>query len=214
MLTAAAAAVLAIGVLGSTSRQAALPASSVGTAAPGSGAPSPVAGGLALGSATATVQIDEYGDFQCTSCEAFFQGVEPQLKAAYIDTGKVRLVWHDFPWIGQESLDAANAARCAADQGHFWDYHDLLYRSQGAENSGAFSKAHLEGFAAQLGLDTTRFNGCVNAGTHLAAVQADLATAASSGFPGTPTFVIGGQKIVGAQPYPVFRQALDAALGG
>lgn len=211
MLGAAALAIVAIVVLGGAGKPPASTAAPVTSAASGgAGVTGPSA--LTLGQPTATVQLDEYGDFQCTSCESFFQGTEPQLKSAYIDTGRVRLVWHDFPWIGQESLDAANAARCAADQGRFWDYHDLLYRSQGGENSGAFSVANLKAFGAKLGLDATAFNACVDGNTHLAQVKADLATAAASGFPGTPTFLLGGQKIIGAQPFATFAKALDAAL--
>jgi protein-disulfide isomerase len=158
------------------------------------------------------VLLAEYGDYQCTTCEAFFTSVEPQLTSAYIDTGKVRLAWHDFPWIGQESLDAANAARCAGDQGKFWPYHDLLYRSQGGENSGAFAAARLKALGAQLGLDAASFDACVDGGTHRAAVAADLADATARGFNGTPTFLLGTQRIVGAQPFPVFAAAIDAAL--
>lgn len=166
-----------------------------------------------LGASGAPVLLAEYGDFQCTSCEAFFTSVEPKLKAAYIDTGKVRLAWHDFPWIGQESKDAANAARCAGDQGKFWPYHDLLYRSQGGENSGAFAVARLKAFGAQLGLDATAFNACVDGNSHAVAVAADFADAVAKGFNGTPTFLLGNQRLVGAQPLAVFQAAVDAALG-
>ena len=191
----------------------------------GAGKGSPAAGATAstgasaadtrpvLGASGAPVLLAEYGDFQCTSCEAFFTSVEPQIRAAYIDTGKVRLAWHDFPWIGQESKDAANAARCAGDQGKFWPYHDLLYRSQGGENSGAFAVARLKAFGAQLGLDATAFNACVDGKSHAAAVAADFADAGAKGFNGTPTFLIGTQRIVGAQPFTVFAAAIDAALG-
>ena len=165
-----------------------------------------------LGQAAAPVLIREYGDFQCPTCGAFERLVEPQIKAALIDTGKARLEWHDFPWIGPESFAAANAARCAGDQGQFWQYHDLLYAHQGGENSGAFSTAHLEAFGATLGLDTTTFNACVAGGTHLGAVRADLADAQSRGFNATPTFLIGTQRIVGAQPFEVFQAAVAAAL--
>lgn len=165
-----------------------------------------------LGNAAAAVVIREYGDFQCPSCGAFARLVEPQIRTAYIDTGKVRLEWHDFVWIGQESRDAANAARCAGDQGRFWDYHDLLYRSQGGENSGAFSKDHLKTFGAGLGLDVAAFNACVDSGSHLDAVAADFADVSAKGFNGTPTFLIGSQRIVGAQPFAVFQAAIDAAL--
>jgi len=166
----------------------------------------------ALGASTAVVVIHEYGDFQCPSCGAFARSIEPQIRAAYIDTGKARLVWHDFAWIGAESRDAANAARCAGDQGKFWDYHDLLYANQSGENAGAFSKDRLKGFGAALGLEPTTFHACVDAGAHAAAVQADFADVRQNGFNGTPTFVIGDQRIVGAQPFEVFAAAIDAAL--
>lgn len=165
-----------------------------------------------LGQAGAPVVIREYGDFQCPSCGAFFRSIEPQIRAAYIDPGKVRLEWHDFAWIGAESRDAANAARCAGDQGRFWDYHDLLYRNQGGENVGAFSKDRLKSFGASLGLDAATFNACVDGGYHQGAVQADFADVSAQGFNGTPTFVIGNQRIVGAQPFAVFQAAIDAAL--
>ena len=165
-----------------------------------------------LGRAEAPVLIREYGDFQCPSCGAFARLIEPQIRAAYIDTGKVRLEWHDFAWIGAESRDAANAARCAGDQGKFWEYHDLLYASQSGENQGAFSKDRLKSFGAGLGLGAATFGACIDSGSHLAAVQADFADVASKGFNGTPTFVIGTQRIVGAQPFEVFQAAIEAAL--
>jgi protein-disulfide isomerase len=165
-----------------------------------------------LGQATATVVIREYGDFQCPSCGAFARLIEPQIRATYVEPGRVRLEWHDFPWIGEESRDAANAARCAGDQGRFWEYHDLLYRNQGGENVGAFSKDRLKSFGASLGLDAATFNACVDGGYHRGAVQADFADAVAQGLNGTPTFVIGNQRIVGAQPFEVFQAAIDAAL--
>ncbi len=165
-----------------------------------------------LGKAEAPVLIQEYGDFQCPSCGAFARLIEPQIRAAYIDTGKVRLEWHDFAWIGAESRDAANAARCAGDQGKFWEYHDLLYGSQSGENQGAFSKDRLKSLGAGLGLGAASFGACIDGGSHLAAVQADFADVSSKGFNGTPTFVIGTQRIVGAQPFEVFQAAIEAAL--
>jgi len=153
-----------------------------------------------------------YGDFQCPSCGAFFRGIEPQIRAAYIETGLARLAWHDFAWIGAESRDAANAARCAGDQDRFWEYHDALYQNQAGENAGAFSKDRLKGFGDALGLEPTTFHACVDADRYGAAVQADFAEVRQNGFNGTPTFVIGDQRIVGAQPFEVFAAAIDAAL--
>jgi len=166
-----------------------------------------------LGRVDAKVVIREYGDFQCPSCGAFFRAIEPQIRTAYIDTGIVRLEWHDFAWIGQESRDAANAARCAGDQGKFWEFHDLLYRSQSGENQGAFAIDRLKAMGVQLGLEPVAFNGCVDGGAHASAVQDDFADVRSQGFNGTPTFLIGKQRIVGAQPFEVFRAAINAELG-
>lgn len=165
-----------------------------------------------LGQADAPVLIQEYGDFQCPSCGSFTRLVEPQLRTTYIDTGKVRLEWHDFPWIGDESREAANAARCAGDQGHFWEYHDLLYRRQAGENQGAFSRDRLKSFGAQLGLVAPTFDACVDSGGHRGAVEDDFSDVRSNGFNGTPTFLVGGQRIVGAQPFEVFKAAIEAAL--
>jgi len=188
----------------------------VGILYAGATAPAPPAGLKAqrasLGLGTAPVVIQEYGDFQCPSCGAFFRSIEPQIRAEYIDTGKVRLEWHDFAWIGNESRDAANAARCAGDQGKFWEYHDLLYQNQRGENSGGFSKDRLTGFGETLGLDGATFNACVEGGFHAGAVQADFADVRSRGFNGTPTFLIGTQRIVGAQAFSVFKAAIDSAL--
>jgi protein-disulfide isomerase len=165
-----------------------------------------------LGDAAAPVVIREYADFQCPSCGAFARLIEPQIRAAYIDTGKVRLEWHDFAWIGPESRDAANAARCAGDQGRFWEFHDLLYASQAGENQGAFAKDRLKAFGADLGLDAVAFDACVDGDTHRGAIEADLADVRASGFNATPTFLVGEQRIVGAQPFEVFRAAIDAQL--
>jgi len=165
-----------------------------------------------LGAPTAALVIHEYGDFQCPSCGAFARSIEPQIRAAYIDTGKVRLAWHDFAWIGRESRDAANAARCADDQDKFWEFHDVLYRNQAGENAGAFSKERLKSFGERLGLEPTAFNTCIDAEKYAGAVQTDANDVRQKGFNGTPTFVIGDQRVVGAQPFGVFAAAIDAAL--
>ncbi len=167
-----------------------------------------------LGEAAAPVVIREYGDFQCPSCGAFFRTIEPQIRDAYIETGKARLEWHDFAWIGPESRDAANAARCAQAQDRFWEYHDLLYTRQAGENSGAFSKARLKAFGQELGLNGHEFDSCVDSGTYTGAVEADFGQVRSLGFTGTPTFVIGSRRVVGAQPFEVFAAAIEAELAG
>ena len=107
--------------------------------------------------------------------------VEPELVKRYVDEGKVKLVWRDFAWIGEESRLAAQAARCAGRQGMFWEYHDHLYNNQRGENRGQFAAANLRQFAATLGLDSPSFDSCLEAGEDLPAIQQELATARQRG---------------------------------
>src|ERR1035441_2924538 len=87
--------------------------------------------GSYLGNPNATVTVIQYGDYQCPYCEAFFQNTWPQLKAEYVDTGKIRFSFQDYAFLGPDSTTAAMAAHCAGDQYRFWQYHDYLYLHQG-----------------------------------------------------------------------------------
>lgn len=138
--------------------------------------------------------------------------VKPELTNRYIDSGKVRLVWHDFAWIGEESRVAAQGARCAGRQDRFWDYHDTLYLNQRGENRGQFAAANLIGFAAALGLDTESFGSCVAAGEDLTAIQEELSTARTQGITATPYFFLNGRRLVGAGSIDAFARAIDAEL--
>jgi len=166
------------------------------------------------GDPNAPVTIVEYGDFQCPSCGAFARTVEPELVRRYVDTGKVKMIFRHFPWIGPESRRAAEAASCAGAQGHFWEYHDLLYANQHGENSGFLTAQMLKRFAAQLRLDQEPFDRCLDGGSYRAAVDADFNEVRRLGLTGTPTFVINGQRVVGAQPLSVFIGVIDAKLAG
>lgn len=165
-----------------------------------------------MGNKDAKVKVIEFADFQCPFCEQWFQQVEPQLKKDYIDTGKIAFYWRDYPFLGQESDDAAGAARCANEQGKFWDFHDYLYTHQGQENSGAFSKDNLKQFAATMGLNADQFNSCLDAGKYSKDYQQDLSDGQKAGVNGTPTVYVNGIAIVGAQPYAAFKTAIDQAL--
>ena len=139
--------------------------------------------------------------------------VEPELVKRYVETGRLRLVWHDFAWQGEESVQAAQAARCAARQGKFWEYHDHLYRNQRGANTGQFSPANLKQFAADLGLDTASFSTCVEQGLDLAAIQADRNAARARGAPATPYFLINGRPLA-AGSLNQFAAAIEAEPGG
>lgn len=165
-----------------------------------------------LGDPKAPVTVVEFGDFQCPFCERYFTHNQPAIINDYVNTGKVKFFWKDYAFLGQESFWAAEAARCANDQGKFWDYHDYLYSHQGAENSGAFSKAKLQAFAVALGLNSSQFNNCLNTDKYLAAIQQETQYGNSVGVQGTPTTFINGTLVSGAVPYSQLKSAIDAAL--
>lgn len=163
-----------------------------------------------LGPSSAPVTIVEYSDFQCPFCEKVEREVMTQLRATYVLSQTVSIVYKHAAILGDESTWAAQAAECAADQGQFWAYHDLLFARQGGENQGAFTKANLLELARELKLDMSRFEPCLMYDETLPRVQTDVAEADSLGIRGTPTFFINGQPLVGAQPLSKFEQLIAA----
>ncbi|MCA1731916.1 MAG: thioredoxin domain-containing protein [Actinobacteria bacterium] len=137
--------------------------------------------------------------------------MEPELKKRYIEDGTLRLDWRDFPYKGEESRQAAVAARAAQEQGMFWEYHDTLYENQGSENSGAFSDDNLVEFARQAGLNVKQFEESFKSGKYKPVVDRDFREAQDAGIQGTPSFSINGQRLVGSQPLETFEQAIEEA---
>lgn len=165
-----------------------------------------------MGDQDAPVTIIEFADFQCPYCGRFFAETKPQIDEQYMQSGKVRFAYFNFAFLGSESNWAAEAAECAADQNKFWEYHDKLYDSQSGENQGAFNKDNLKKFAEELGLDTSAFNECLDSGKYTQLIQDESSLASSIGVRSTPTFLINGQAVVGAQPYEIFQQTIDSLL--
>jgi protein-disulfide isomerase len=137
--------------------------------------------------------------------------VKPTLVEQYVQTGRVKFVWHDLTWIGEESRLAAQAARCAGRQGQFWAFHDLLYASQRGYNSGNFSAPRLKTFGQQLGLEPAGFDSCLDQGEDLPAIQQDLAAARAAGLTATPVFLLNGQRLA-AGSVAQFQAAIEAEL--
>ncbi len=135
-----------------------------------------------------------------------------QIAPQYIDTGKAKVVYHNYANIGPESTWAAEAADCAGDQNKFWDYATYLLEHQAGENVGAFSKDNLKNFAAQLKLDTATFNTCLDNDKYAAAVKQELAQGQSQGVRATPTFFINGQKFEGMIPADQLTGLIDSVL--
>jgi protein-disulfide isomerase len=165
-----------------------------------------------LGPSEAPVTLIEFADFQCPFCKKFQDEVFPQLKSRYTDTGKAKFIFQDFAFLGEESLQAAAAAKCAADQQQFWPYHDLLYAKQGSENSGTFSNTALKSFAQQLGLNQAEFNQCVDSGKYTQAVQDETTAGQSFGVSATPTLFINGQKYEGVGSVLEYTTVIEQAL--
>ncbi len=127
----------------------------------------------------------------------------------YVEDGTLKIEWQDFPYQGEESVNAALAARAAGEQGKFWEYHDLLYENQGSGNSGAFSDDKLSGFARELGLDMERFESDLGSEEISAVVQEDFEAGQSAGISGTPTFEVNGQRLVGFQSVEAFESIIE-----
>ena len=161
-----------------------------------------------MGDEDAPVTIIEFSDFQCPYCGKFFSDTLPSIEKYYVNTGKAKLVFRDFPLpIHPNAESAALAAECAHEQGQFWAYHDYLF-----SNQADLSDANYKKWAEDLGLDTAKFNDCLDSKKYLSEVQADMADGQSYGVAGTPAFFINGKMVNGAQPYEMFQQEIDAAL--
>ena len=170
------------------------------------------------GSGDASVTIIEFGDYQCPKCDQWFQNEKPTIAADYIDTNKAKLYFVDFPFLGEDSNAAANASYCANDQGKFWEYHSTLYNNQGGINEGWANTDALKQFAADLGLDTEKFNACVDSNKHADRVSYNKEVGTAQGVEGTPVFVIVGsdgttERIEGPQSSDIFAQVIDSMLG-
>ncbi len=163
------------------------------------------------GDKNAPVTIVEFSDFECPFCARFYQNTLPELISEYIDKGKVKLVYRDFPLsFHPNAKPAAIAAECAREQGgdkEYYAYHDKLY-----DNQGSFGKENFKKWANELGLKTSQFDTCLDSDKYADEVDKDFKAGQSHGVSGTPAFFINGRKISGAQPFSVFKTMIDEEL--
>ena len=178
------------------------------------------ANGRALGDPQAKVTVDIWSDFQCPACMNFATEIEPLTISSYVVPGKVRLVYHDAAFQGQkahtsydESVEPAAAARCAADQGLFWQMHNWLFANWNGENQGAFTADRLRAIATGAGLDLARYDSCMAVGDKQSAARSETAEALSANINQTPTIIVNGTTIVGSpRDFATFAVVLDQAL--
>ena len=170
-----------------------------------------------LGNPNAPITMVEFGDYQCTFCSKFFHETENSIITNYVKTGKVKMLFKDYIILGQDSMNAANAAHCANDQKSFWEYHSMLYNNWAGEDTGWADITHLHEFANTLGLDMDVFSTCMSDLKWNELVNLSSIDGQKLGVSGTPTFFVIDQnndviKIVGAQHYDVFKQIFDSVL--
>jgi protein-disulfide isomerase len=145
--------------------------------------------GRTVGTNATAPLVVEFADFQCPYCRQFAAGAQKGIVAA-AKQGKVRFAYKYFPFLGQESFDAAYAAECANRQGKFWEYEDLLTTNWQGENVGGFAPERLKAFAAQIKLDATKFDACLDDQETAAIIDAEIAEGRQAGVRGTPTFYV------------------------
>jgi len=177
-----------------------------------------VLGKPSLGQEDAPITIVEFSDYQCPYCKRHFSTVFPIIKKEYIDTGKLRYVFRDFPIasLHPQAKKGHVAANCAGEQNKFWEMHDTLF-----QNSKDFSVPALNRYAQEIGLDGDRFKNCLQSGKYARRIEKEIAEGTKAGVRGTPSFFVGqsgsgetitGTIVRGAQPMARFRQVIEKLL--
>jgi len=163
-----------------------------------------------MGKEDASVTIVEFSDYECPFCARFYQQTLPLLKEEYIKTGKVKLVYRDFPLsFHQQAEPAAIAANCAGEQDKYFEYHDKIFNSGGVAGK---SNTDYKKWAQELSLNVAQWEACTKDPARRQEIQKDMADGATVGIQGTPGFIINGKLVSGAQPFSVFQQIIDAEL--
>ena len=166
-----------------------------------------------IGFTNAQISIVEFGDYQCTFCYKFHQNTLNDIKTEYIDTGKANYVYRDFPLNGASSILAAEATYCANEQGKYWEYHNILYNNWAGENTGWFNTDSLEGFGAEINLNISEFNRCLNTHKYYQMIIDNENYAKQIGINATPTFLIFDNdkliRIIGAQQLKEFQNVIN-----
>jgi len=180
--------------------------------------PVDLADGRTLGKPDAPVTLDVWSDYQCPVCGQFAELVEPSLIRTYVENGTLRIVDHDAAFQGarssstyDESVEAAAGARCAAEQGLYWQFHNWLFANQAGENEGAYRDERLRAIATKAGVDVTAWDACRATGQQQAAVRAETDAAVKAGINATPTMHLNGQVIVGLKSASELGAMIEAA---
>lgn len=163
------------------------------------------------GTKDAKVTIVEFSEYQCPFCKRYVDETYVKIMAEYGD--RIRYIFRDYPLpFHQHGQNTAQSARCAGEQGKYWEYHDKLFENQAVWSSLKDAKETLLGYAGELGLNNNQFNDCLTSGKYAQAIKDDFALGQKIGVNGTPTFFINGTKLVGAQPFEKFKVIIEEEL--
>jgi len=168
-----------------------------------------------IGDKDAPVTIIEYSDFQCPFCRTFYENAYQSIKSEYIDKGIVRLVYRHMPLnFHAAAVPSAHAVECAAEQDKFWELHDAIFENQTLLGTGTvdYTQEDIRQWVLDIGVDASDFDKCMDSDKYVDKIKQDISDAARLGINGTPSFVINGRVIVGAQPFEAFRQVIEAEL--
>lgn len=167
----------------------------------------------AIGDVDAPLVLIEYSDYRCPFCGVFARDTMPALMEEYIETGKLRFEWRDYPVFGEESIAGAMAARAAGEKGLYWEYHDAMYADAPERGHLEINREKIMAWAEQVDVpDLEKFEADLEDPDLRALVEQDAVEAQSLGASGTPTFVLGKKPLVGALPLDTFRQEIDDQL--
>ena len=161
-----------------------------------------------------TVWVVVISDYQCPFCKKWHEETAPLIERDYVRTGKVQIAYMNFPIpsIHPNAMPAHEVAMCAVEQDRFWPVSDALFRTQGDWKNRHDVVAFFDSLTRTLALDRARYDRCMRSGEMRPIIEADIERSTRIGVGSTPSFLIGGRPVIGAQPYEAFKRAIDAAL--
>lgn len=169
--------------------------------------------GRIKGSPAATLWLVVISDFECPFCKRWHDETAPRIEREYVRTGKIRVAYLNFPIPSHRNAQPAHEfTMCAAEQGKFWPAADAVFATQQLWKRRNDAAAYFDSLGAGIGVDRARLRACVQGGATQPLIEADYRRSVRIGIGSTPTFLIGDQAIVGAQPFEAFKAAIDAAL--
>ncbi len=164
----------------------------------------------AMGDPNAPVVMEDYSDFLCSACKHYHDETEQAIIDEYVATGQLYVIYKPFP-LGDVSYPPSEASFCAAEQGKFWEYHDILFANQ-SQNQRAYSISRLNSYADSIGLDVDEFETCMREDRYIAEIENGQQEGVSVGVGSTPSFLINGKLHVGSLPFTEFQRLIEAEL--